>query len=210
MRRTRDFHYKNRYRCTITIFRGTVIGTQKNRTVHTRVHGEQSSSKTKIHNEFFLRDKASGKEEAIELENWNLSLRAGHDVALAWLQGKKNAPERLAAVYNFSLGEEVWADKQLPDAFQPYKPTALITLCALLWFAWLVLSIALLLKLGFWKPQAAGLLIAMMFFLVALFNHALLAILGRDRNEERQDAREALRRAVRKFAEQSRGIPRGE
>ena len=133
MRRTRDFLYKNRYRCTITIFRGTVIGTQKNRTVHTRIHGEQSSSKTKIHNEFFLRDKASGKEEAIELENWNLSLRAGHDVALAWLQGKKNAPERLAAVYNFSLGEEVWADKQLPDAFQPYKQTALITRCCSNW-----------------------------------------------------------------------------
>jgi len=209
MRRTRDFHYKNRYRCTITIFRGTVISTQKNRTVHTRISGETtltSSSNTKIHNEFFLRDKASGKEEAVELENWNLSLREGHDVALVWVAAAKGGEAQLAAVYNYSLGEEIWAESALPDCFQIHKPAALITLCALLWLGWLILAIALALKLGFWKPQAAGLLIAMTFILVALFNHALLAILSRDRDREICEAREALHRAVRKFADTARGI----
>ena len=40
MRRTEPYHYHGKYRCTITVFRGTVISTQKNRTVHTHISGE--------------------------------------------------------------------------------------------------------------------------------------------------------------------------
>ena len=205
MRRTRDFHYKNRYRCTITIFRGTVISTQKNRTVYSRDGGD-----TRIHNEFFLRDKASGKEEAIELENWNLSLREGHDVAIVWIQGRKEADARPVAIYNYSLGEEIWAENQLPAALQIHKPVALVTFCSLLWFLWLILSLALVLKLGLWKPRAVMVLIGMSFFLIALTNHVLLNLFSHDRDKEILEAREALRQTVRTFAGQSRGIRRFE
>ena len=205
MRRTLPFQYKKRYRCTITVFRGTVISTQKNRTVYSRDGGD-----TRIHNEFFLRDKASGKEEAIELENWNLSLREGHDVAIVWIQGRKEADARPVAIYNYSLGEEIWAENQLPAALQIYKPVALVTFCSLLWFLWLILSLALVLKLGLWKPRAVMVLIGMSFFLIALLNHVLLNLFSHDRDKEILEAREALRQTVRTFAGQSRGIRRFE
>ena len=203
MRRTLPFQYKKRYCCTITVFRGTVISTQKNRTVYSRDGGD-----TRIHNEFFLRDKASGKEEAIELENWNLSLREGHDVAIVWIQGRKEADARPVAIYNYSLGEEIWAENQLPAALQIHKPVALVTFCSLLWFLWLILSLALVLKLGLWKPRAVMVLIGMSFFLIALTNHVLLNLFSHDRDKEILEAREALRQTVRTFAGQSRGIRR--
>lgn len=205
MRRTLPFQYKKRYRRTITVFRGTVISTQKNRTVYSRDGGD-----TRIHNEFFLRDKASGKEEAIELENWNLSLREGHDVAIVWIQGRKEADARPVAIYNYSLGEEIWAENQLPAALQIHKPVALVTFCSLLWFLWLILSLALVLKLGLWKPRAVMVLIGMSFFLIALTNHVLLNLFSHDRDKEILEAREALRQTVRTFAGQSRGIRRFE
>ena len=87
---------------------------------------------------------------------------------------------------------------------------ALVTFCSLLWFLWLILSLALVLKLGLWKPRAVMVLIGMSFFLIALTNHVLLNLFSHDRDKEILEAREALRQTVRTFAGQSRGIRRFE
>ena len=147
MRRTEPYHYHGKYRCTTTLFRGTVVASQKSRIVHTRISGGDgyldthndgnihagtnplaSSSETRTYHEFFLRDDASGKEEAIELENWDVALREGHDVAVAWVADRTG--EHLVAVYNYSLGQETYAENALPDTFQLHPPTTLITAIA--------------------------------------------------------------------------------
>ena len=192
MRRTEPYHYHGKYRCTTTLFRGTVVASQKSRIVHTRISGGDgyldthndgnihagtnplaSSSETHTYHEFFLHDDASGKEEAIELENWDVALREGHDVAVAWVADRTG--EHLVAVYNYSLGQETYAENALPDTFQLHPPTTLITLNAFIWFAWLLA--------------------------IAMLHHFLNGIFNRDRERKTLDARADLRRTLRQRAD---------
>lgn len=218
MRRTEPYHYHGKYRCTTTLFRGTVVASQKSRIVHTRISGGDgyldthndgnihagtnplaSSSETRTYHEFFLRDDVSGKEEAIELENWDVALREGHDVAVAWVADRTG--EHLVAVYNYSLGQETYAENALPDTFQLHPPTTLITLNAFIWFAWLLMSIAVALKFGLWRPGAALVIILGLFIAIAMLHHFLNGIFNRDRERKTLDARADLRRTLRQRAD---------
>ena len=107
----------------------------------------------------------------------------------------------MVAVYNYSLGQETYAENALPDTFQLHPPTTLITLNAFIWFAWLLMSIAVALKFGLWRPGAALIIILGLFIAIAMLHHFLNGIFNRDRERKTLDARADLRRTLRQRAD---------
>ena len=77
-----EFHYNDKYHCNINIHRGIAVGVNKERTVYTETSGGDghihtgldgkvrgkinpitTTSHTRIHDKYFLRNQTSGQEE---------------------------------------------------------------------------------------------------------------------------------------------------
>ena len=84
---TKKFSYNGKFHCDALLFRGTAVGVNKSRTVHTKISGGggsihtgidgkvyggtskiHSTTETYIHDEFFLRNQTSGKEKDFSLD----------------------------------------------------------------------------------------------------------------------------------------------
>lgn len=110
-------------RNTMTIYydRGRVAGKDKN--METRVSGSGGgggayqgtgatasvhiTSTTIIHDKIYLQ-KEDGKERAVELTNWDVACREGHDMVVAWIipEGKENGD--YTAIKNITTGSELY------------------------------------------------------------------------------------------------------
>ncbi|HRP44746.1 MAG TPA: hypothetical protein PLU27_08270 [Ginsengibacter sp.] len=108
-------------RNTMTIYydRGRVAGKDKN--METRVSGSGGgggtyqgtgatapvhiTSTTIIHDKIYLQ-KENGKERAVELTNWDVACREGHDMVVAWIipEGKESGD--YTAIKNITTGSE--------------------------------------------------------------------------------------------------------
>lgn len=75
-------------------------------------------SSTTVHDQMFLIDD-TGYEKAINLQNWNLSVRTGHIVQILWaITGKENEGPYVT-VKNQNLNTIDWADTQLKNVVSP-------------------------------------------------------------------------------------------
>jgi len=99
---------------TIYYSRGKVVGKDKN--FETRVSGGGGgasyqgtggsapisiSSTTYIHDKIYL-DIGNGKETAIELTDWDIACREGHDMMVVWIIKDNNQRGKYVAVKNFT------------------------------------------------------------------------------------------------------------
>ena len=70
------------------------------------------TSKTVTHDEIYLVD-ADGQEHALRLQDWDLSVREGHELTAVWLVKKGKSSGDYVVMHNATLGETNYDDKKL-------------------------------------------------------------------------------------------------
>lgn len=120
-----------RNKMTIYYDRGTVAGKDKN--LETRVSGGGGggysyqgtgatapvhiTSTTIIHDKIYLQ-KEDGKERAVELTNWDVACREGHDMVVTWIIPEGKETGNYVGIKNITTGSELFNDdaiKKLAD-----------------------------------------------------------------------------------------------
>lgn len=120
-------------RNTMTLYydRGRVAGKDKN--LETRVSGYGGgggtyqgtgatapvhiTSTTIIHDKIYLQ-KEDGKERAVELTNWDVACREGHDMVVSWIIPEGKESGNYVGIKNITTGSELFNDdaiKKLAD-----------------------------------------------------------------------------------------------
>ena len=210
MAERKDFHYNDKYHCSINIHRGIAAGVSKDRTVHTEISGGggsihtgidgkvyggtspiRSTTKTHIYDKFFLRNQTSGKEEDFSLTDWDISLRDGHDAAVAWVIPHGNNRGPYIALHNYTLQKTIWRPDKLPQIFQIKKPIYL-------WVSNVIVCIACFImadKITGWISD--GWLFSISMLVVAIFsafflNEIIYRLTCGARDAEIEAARKAL------------------
>lgn len=111
---------------------GTVLAPTKSRVVTTEVSGGGSyvsggatytrpistSTSTSIHDQFFLRT-SDGVEESIQLTNFDLAVREGHQMTAAWAIKKGNESGKYFLFRNHSTREVNFSTLQLETMMRP-------------------------------------------------------------------------------------------
>lgn len=145
---------------SVYCFTGTVL--ESNKQMETRVTGSGGggatykgtgatapvsiSSTTIVHDHFFLVDE-TGKEIAVQLQNWDLALRTGHVLQLIWVIAGKASHGPYVVVENKNLQEVNFNDAQLARevgkclAKHFWAGLALSILLAYLCSSWLLLVV---------------------------------------------------------------------
>lgn len=67
------------------------------------------SSATTVHDSFYLVNEEDNSEKDIQLQNWDVSLRDGHDAQVVWIETPKSNHEHYAAIYNKNLKKATWS-----------------------------------------------------------------------------------------------------
>jgi len=120
-----------RNKMTIHYDRG--IGAGKDKTLETRVSGGGGggysyqgtgatapvhiTSTTIIHDKIYLQ-KEDGKERAVELTNWDVACREGHDMVVTWIIPEGKETGNYVGIKNITTGSELFNDdaiKKLGD-----------------------------------------------------------------------------------------------
>lgn len=180
MAERKDFHYNDKYHCSINIHRGIAAGVSKNHTVHTSTSGGDghihtgldgkvrgkinpitTSSHTRIHDKYFLRNQTSGIEEDFAMTDWDIALRDGHDAAAVWIAPHGSEWGPFIAFHNYTLQKTTWRADLLPQLFQLKKPLFLRVLDIIVWISSILLAIALA------KQITAGLLLLLLCLIAA-------------------------------------------
>lgn len=207
---TKKFSYNGKFHCDALLFRGTAVGVNKSRTVHTKISGGggsihtgidgkvyggtskiHSTTETYIHDEFFLRNQTSGKEKDFSLTDWNIALRDGHDAAVAWVIPHGNNRGPYIALHNYTLQKTIWRPDKLPQIFQIKKPIYL-------WVSNVIVCIACFImadKITGWISD--GWLFSIFMLVVAIFsafflNEIIYRLACGARDAEIEAARKAL------------------
>lgn len=81
----------------------------------------QISSTTTTHDNIFLVD-GTGKEHAIRLQNWDLSVRETHQLTAIWLTKRNGKGAPYVAIYNATLGETDYNENLLDKYHRPLWP----------------------------------------------------------------------------------------
>ena len=159
MRNKKGFSYNDKFHCDVLLFRGIAVDVNKSRTVHTTISGGggsirtgidgkvyggtsgiRSTTQTHIHDEFFLRNQTSGKEEDFSLTDWDIPLRDGHDAAVAWVVPHGNNQGPYIALHNYTLQKTTWRADLLPQMFQIKKPIYLWVLNVIVCIACFIMA----------------------------------------------------------------------
>jgi len=208
---TKKFSYNGKFHCDALLFRGTAVGVNKSRTVHTETSGGGgrirtgidgkpygdideiiTTTETYIYDEFFLRNQTSGKEKDFSLVNWDIALRDGHDAVVAWVIPHGNNRGPYVAFHNYTLHKITWRPDLLPQMFQIEKPFSLQVINVMVWICSIYIPGYLLVKhlsIGFFLSVLC--LIAAAFGAVKL-NAYLYKLTCGARDEEIKAARKAL------------------
>lgn len=142
---------------TIYYTKGAVVGKEKN--FETQVYGSGGgggsyqgtggsapvsiSSRTVIHDKIYLKEE-NGKERAVELTDWDIACREGHELLILWIIQEGKQRGSYAAIKNFTT-EEVQYDENLIERLAGKKPWQILFLLGvgkilLLWGGLYVLS----------------------------------------------------------------------
>ena len=210
MAERKDFHYNDKYHCSINIHRGIAAGVNKERTVYTETSGGDghihtgldgkvrgkinpitTTSHTRIHDKYFLRNQTSGQEEDFAMTDWDIALRDGHDAAAVWIVPHGSDWGPFIAFHNYTLQKTSWRADRLPAIFQLKKPLSLRILDIIVWISSILLAIALA------KQITAGLLLLLLFLVAAgvaatTLNAYLYKLACGARDAENAAARKAL------------------
>ena len=210
MAEKKDFHYNDKYHCSINIHRGIAAGVSKDRTVHTSTSGGDghihtgldgkvrgkinpitTTSHTRIHDKYFLCNQTSGQEEDFAMTDWDIALRDGHDAAAVWIVPHGSDWGPFIAFHNYTLQKTSWRADRLPAIFHLKKPLSLKVLNIIIWISSILLAIALA------KQITAGLLLLLLFLVAAgvaatTLNAYLYKLICGARDAENAAARKAL------------------
>lgn len=205
-----EFHYNDKYHCNINIHRGIAVGVNKERTVYTETSGGDghihtgldgkvrgkinpitTTSHTRIHDKYFLRNQTSGQEEDFAMTDWDIALRDGHDAAAVWIVPRGSNSGPFIAFHNYTLQKTSWRADLLPQLFQIKKPFSLRVLDIIVWISSLYLA-------GYLAKQLSVGIILLLLFLIAAavaaiqLNAYLYKLSCGARDAENAAARQAL------------------
>lgn len=141
-----------KFNYTIHYAKGKVVGKDKN--IETKISGSGGggtvnkgtgdiddisiTSTTLIHDKIYLQQE-NGKEVAIELTNWDLACREGHEMLVIWIKRGTNESGSYVVVKNYTTDSIKFNDAKIKDLANQH----LIASCLLAFFIILATSIIL-------------------------------------------------------------------